>query len=328
LRVPPGLLFRFCLGLLLGTVALALISNLSVLRGKPLLPETTAVRSPSQPLRFVIVAPQSDHPFWEAVRDGARQAAGGRSIDVEFSGPRRASLEEQANLLHMATAAQVDGIITQGVPEDPQIAEAIYRAIDTGIPVVTVDVDQPLLAGRTNSRLTYIGSDNYAAGRAMAEELIRRSGGKADVGIVRGGLGSGEHDLRVQGFRDRLAVEPGIRIVAVESSGMNRTVAAEKALQMKDRATAFYGTTALDAVGIAHALRPEPSRRRLVFGFDDVADAEEYLLRGQITAVIHQEPEEMGRSAVTVLEDYLREDKRPDAFIHTPFSIRRGGDGR
>lgn len=312
---------RVSLVLLIGTLAFGLARNLPVLGARLLLP-ASPLPTGDPPLRFVVVAPEQDHPFWAQVGEGARAAGARLNVSVEFSGPRRASLEGQVQLLDMAAAAQVDGIITQGAP-DERIGQAIARAADRGIPVITVETDLP---GR---RLTYVGSDNYAAGRLAAGELLRRTGGRAVVGIVRGHFGPEEEDDRVRGFRDGLAGAPGVRIAAVAPSSLSRTVAGQQALRIlreHPEVTAFYGTTALDAVGIAQSVSALVVQDRiLVLGWDTPGETETGVSRGAIGAVVVQQPARMGQRAVELLEAYLRRDVRPAGPELLPVTLRAGG---
>jgi len=321
LRLAPGVVLRVSFALLLAVTAFGLAQNLPVITNRSLLPEPAAAAG-GPPLRFVIVAPQVDHPFWLQVQRGAETAAAGLRVSVELTGPRRASLEEQVQLVDTATAAQVDGILTQGVP-DPRLAEAIGRAADRGIPVITIGTDLP---GR---RLAYVGSDNRAAGRRAAAELLRRSDGTAVVGIVRGDFGAAAQDERVLGFREGLADAPGVRIIDSRDSGLSRSAAGQAALGIlteHPEVTALYGTTALDAVGIAQSVAARGlSGRVLVIGWDYVDDAAEYLNDGTIGLLISEEPEEMGRLAVDLLEAYLRRDVRPLQSVFTHAGLQVGG---
>lgn len=326
MRPSPGLVLRVCFLLLVAAVGFGLVNNLPDL-WRPLVANTTPVHSPDQPLRFVIVAPQAGHPFWEALRKGAQEAGGRLRIDVEFTGPRRASIDEQVRLLDMATAAQVDGVITQGVA-DERLIQAVVRAVDRGIQVVVVDIDLP--DHSPERRVPFVGSDNQEAARLLVRAAVRRTDGKAVVGIVRGTMGPEADDPRVQGLRKALAAYPDMKIVAVESSEMNRSMAGQKALKILDDhpdVTVIFGTTALDAVGAAQSATLY-GRPVTIYGWDDVAEAGEYVSRGSIAAVVHQEPAMMGRQAVELLGEYLRRDIRPPSFTATPFSIWPGGDGK
>ncbi|HEY3366736.1 MAG TPA: substrate-binding domain-containing protein [Symbiobacteriaceae bacterium] len=315
-----GLVVRFCFVFLLGTAAFVLVNNLIGV-GRPLLAKPTQVPGSGQSLRFVIVAPQADHPYWAQVQAGAVAMGKTLNVHVDFSAPRRASVEAQVQLLDTATAAQVDGIITQGV-HDPQVDQAIAKAVNRGIPIITVDTDSP------GPRLAYVGSDNYQAGRLAAADLVLRMKGPVAVGIIRGNFGPEETDQRVQGFRDVLSGIPGVRIVAVESSDLNRTAAGQKALKIRQQhpeVNVFYGTTALDAVGVVQSLSAQGAiGRLLVIGWDDVGEAADLFDRGFIRTLVHQEPEAMGSRAVQLLEGYLRRDERPKAINFTPTYLRGG----
>lgn len=318
----PGAVLRVCLALLLGAAAFGLARNYPVLAGRPLLvPEFAPATGAEPPLRLVLVAPQRDHPFWLQVHAGARAAAERLGASVELHGPRRAAVEDQVQLLDMATAAQVEGIITAGIP-DPRVAAAIARAVDRGIPVITVDTDLP---GR---RLAYVGSDNAAAGRLAAAELVRATDGRAAVGVVRGLSGPEEEDQRLAGLRAGLAAAPGIRIVAVAASALDRTRAGERALQIlreHPEVTVLVGTTALDALGAAQGVAAAGAGRILILGWDPLPDAGELLARGTLHAVVEQAPAEMGARAVELLEGFLRRDVRPGPVVYTPVSLRQGG---
>lgn len=322
MKFSPSTVIRLWLILLLGTVAFGAVYNLRLI-GKPFY-TPTPVEAPDQPLRFVIVSPQFDHPFWQEIYRAASQAGDELRVTIEYQGPRRAALDEQVRLLDMVTAAQVDGIITEGAP-DEQVSAAIAKAVDRGIPVITVGTDQP--GGR---RLSYVGSDNYLAGKQAGLELIRRTRGQAVVGIIRGDFGPESEDARLQGFREALVGQAGIRVVATENSGLNRTVALQKAweiLREHPDLTVLYGTTALDLAGIAQAVNtPEWRGRVLVMGWDVTAETADYMAQGLIGLAVAQDSTAMGTYAVEALEAYLRRDLRPSKRVLTPFALRTGGE--
>jgi ribose transport system substrate-binding protein len=322
MKISASFVVRFCFVLLLGAAAFGLLSNVLGGIGRPLLGKPTPVPETGKTLRFVIVAPQYDHPYWALVRHGASAMGQTINVHVDFTAPWRASVEEQARLLDTATSAQVDGIITQGV-HDPRVAAAIAKAVNRGIPVITVDTDSP------GPRLAYVGSDNYQAGQLAARDLIQRMHGeKAVVGIIRGDFGPEDQDERVKGFKDTVAGVAGIQIVAVESSDLTRTAAGQQALKIRQEhpdVNVFYGTTALDAVGVVQSVSSEGMLDRVtVIGWDDVGEAADLVERGLIRSVIHQEPEAMGKRAVQLLEAYLRRDQRPKTTNYTPAVLREG----
>ncbi|HEY8348174.1 MAG TPA: substrate-binding domain-containing protein [Symbiobacteriaceae bacterium] len=328
MRPSPQRIVRVISVLLLLLVVGAVGGNLALLR-QPILATPYPVAREGDTLRFVIVAPLYDHPVWQRVAAGAREAASELGVSVEYMGPRRASLEELVTLLDMAAASQVDGIITQGLA-DTRVNQAIARATDRGIPVITVDTDQPESAEQPRRRLAFVGTDNRTAGRFVAEDLLMRTRGQAVVGIVRDNLVPLEQDQRVQAFREVVESTPGARIAAVVTTELNRTLAGTSALQMlreHPEITVVYATSAVATLGVVQSVaRVEGDHPVFVVGWDYLVEPDDYLARGTVHVMVQQAPDLMGRYAVEALEAYLRRDIRPASVIETPITVRSGGD--
>ena len=98
------------------------------------------------------------------------------------------------------------------------IAPMINRAVESGVPVVCIDTDDPL-----SKRYTYIGTDNYNAGLQTGELLAKAIGGKGEVALL---MIPGQSNLegRARGCRDALAKYPGISIV---KTGNDQALSAE-----------------------------------------------------------------------------------------------------
>ena len=83
---------------------------------------------------------------------------------------------------------------------------AIDSAIDSGVPVMTIDSDSP-----GSKRLTFIGTNNYAAGQLGARELVKRSNGKGNFVVF---TMPGQENLveRLKGYKDVLSEHPAMKI--------------------------------------------------------------------------------------------------------------------
>lgn len=130
-------------------------------------------------------------------------------IEVLYTAPITALAEEQARLIEEIT--QIQGIDAIGLScIDPEICiEPINAAVAKGIPVMTWDSDSP-----DSDRFTYLGIDNYAAGEAAADLLIRVMGERGQVAILSGVPGSDNLEQRIMGFRDVVATHAEIEIVS------------------------------------------------------------------------------------------------------------------
>ncbi len=104
---------------------------------------------------------------------GAKEAAAQLGMKIDYMGPIRINPAEQMNLLEKSIAAKPDAIFVQGIKEQ-HYDLLISKAIDQGIPVITVDADEP-----AEPTIAYVGTDNWEAGRRMGELVVKDAAGKA-----------------------------------------------------------------------------------------------------------------------------------------------------
>ena len=66
----------------------------------------------------------------------------------------------------MAIYEDVDGIIVEG-SGDRDLSELIDRAVDSGIPVVTIIKDSP-----NSKRISFIGAGRYQLGKTYGQQIL------------------------------------------------------------------------------------------------------------------------------------------------------------
>ncbi|WP_416147525.1 sugar-binding protein [Salipaludibacillus sp. HK11] len=272
---------------------------------------------------FALITEEMDHEYWNLVGEGAKQAEDSYDVFVEYMGTRGANPEEQVELIDMAIAAKVDGIIVQAI-RDEVFDPMIDKAINQGIPVITVDSDSP-----TSSRLAYIGTDNYQSGRMAGEALINDNNGEAVVGIITNSVTSSSQNLRVKGFEDALADAEGIEVVTIEESSNSRVIAAQKTdmiLTEYEHINAFFGTSALDGLGISASIQERDQKDDIyIIAFDALDETLKLLEDEKIDAVVSQQPFQMGFQSVELMLDIINE--RPvEEVTHTGTDIIRKAD--
>lgn len=277
--------------------------------------------------RIVLVSQELDNPYWRAVEEGAEAAASEYGMDIEYTGPYRINPEEQLRLLDQAIASRADGILIQGTGK-PESRSLVAKAAELGIPVVTVDADEP-----DSGRIAYVGTDNAAAGAAMAELVAEASGGSGRVGILVGTLSADSQRLRVEGFKSALARYPGLSVADVRTTDISRLQAAketEALLAMDPPVRFIVGFSALDGPGAADAAeRLQPSRggRPVIFAFDDLPATLAGMEQGSIRAAVAQEPRQMGREAVALMQARLADTAVPE-WSYTPVRILQAGQAQ
>ncbi|CAM3901492.1 substrate-binding domain-containing protein [Cohnella lubricantis] len=252
--------------------------------------------------RIALISQEQDNPFWQSVEAGAAAAAERYGMELEYMGPTRINPSEQTRLLEKAIAEGFDGLLVQG-QNDLAYASLIDQASASGIPVLTIDADEP-----DSARAAYVGTDNLEAGRRMGELVVRSVGDKGELGVLLGSEASNQQ-LRLEGFRSVIARHPDLVIADVRTSNISRLQAEEQTedmLREHPDLKAVIGFSALDALGIAEAADHRQADGLLVFGFDDPGNTRQEIGRGRIAAVIVQQPGQIGEKAVTLLHDYMQ----------------------
>jgi ribose transport system substrate-binding protein len=270
---------------------------------------------------FVLVPEELDNDYWRLVEKGAQQAAKEYGVLLEYAGPKQANIDEHLKTIEMSMASKVDGILTQGL-SDEQFTPLINRVVEK-LPVITIDTD-----AANSNRMAYIGTDNYYSGFLAGKALIEDTKGQANVAIITGNFYANHQQQRVQGFKDAVKSEEGIKIITVEESGISRVRAAEKAYQILTdypEVTAFYGTSALDAIGIAQVVEKRKPGTVYIIGFDTLPETLDYIAEGTIKATVVQEPYEMGYRAIQLMIDLI-EGKKVPPVVHTNTRIIRAPD--
>jgi ribose transport system substrate-binding protein len=310
----------------LGALFFLVSCSLSIFYGYKVVTHNYSFEKTSQEkynYHLVLVPEELDNEYWRLVETGAQAAAKEFGVILEYVGPKQANIDDHLKIIEMSAASKVDGIMTQGLSEE-QFTPLINRIVDMGIPVITVDTD-----AAKSKRLAYIGTDNYYSGYLAGRALITDTKGNANVAIITGSFYKNHQQQRVKGFQDAVKGEKGIQIITVEESEISRVRAAEKAnqiLQDHPEVNAFFGTSALDGIGIAQVVEKYKKQDQVyIIGFDTLPETIDYIRKGTIKATIGQEPYEMGYSAVKMMIDLI-DGKAVPPIVHTDTQILRAGD--
>lgn len=161
---------RFVIKLMIGLMTLLLISlgmliylRIQVIRQNE--QDTQVFREYEK--HYVLIADKGNSTFWENVYNGAVEFGKNSGAIVERMGENLAVNYSKDELVDIAIAAKVDGIILEGDESDSQKI-MIDKAIDAGIPVVTTLADN-----YGSKRQAFVGITNYDLGREYARQVIK-----------------------------------------------------------------------------------------------------------------------------------------------------------
>lgn len=263
----------------------------------------------------VLIAQELDNPFWRLMEQGANEAADKLGMRIDYMGPIRINPIEQKRLLEKSIAAGPDAIFVQGI-SDPDYDLLISKALDQGIPVLTVDADEP-----GSKRLAYVGTNNWQAGKRMGELVVKDTVGNGKVGVIIGSELADNQRQRLDGFRSIIEATPGFEIIDIRSSNISRFGAAKQTEDMLNQygnIETIVGFSALDGVGIVEGVRAHGRESVRIFGFDDLEATRQSIVEGDIIASIVQQPIEIGSRSVYVLDEFFKgEEVSGQYFIPT-----------
>ncbi|SDH49002.1 ribose transport system substrate-binding protein [Planococcus glaciei] len=261
--------------------------------------------------RLVLVTQEMKTPFWNQVAAGASNEAEKEGVSLEVWGSYGNDQDEFLKQIEIALHSKVDGVIVQGLDTEEFKELTKIKAASYGIPVVTVANDVPVAE---SLRKTYVGSDQFAAGKRLAEQLVDNMGSEGQVVVLTNSEQAYSQQQRLQGMEEVLNVHSGLQVVLVESGDSTEEVieTTQNVLNQVPGADAFIALNA-NHVG---TMMQEISRRSAlerfhIYSFDDGADIPALLTQGGLDAVIGQSPEKMGSMSVELIMDWLNNEKVP-----------------
>lgn len=199
--------------------------------------------------------------IWDPCWRGFQAAAADLGVNVELAGPNSLDIAENVAAVEQAAALGATGICVSPL-EPVSFIDVINNTIEGGTPVLCFDSDSA-----ESNRLMYIGTSNYAAGQAGAEELARQIGGKGQV-VIMTMVGQLNHMDRTQGAIDYLAANyPEIEVVNTLAAGSTSAEAAATfaaAMQAYPDIKGVFSTVATGTLGV--------SQTKKELGYDDVVN--------------------------------------------------------
>ena len=269
---------------------------------------------------FALVQINQQALFFNQMNEGAQAAADQLGDElVIFNANNDPAAQNSAVETYIQQG--VDGIVVVAIDVNG-IMPAVQQAVDAGIPVVAVDAVLP-----DGPHAAQVGVDNATAGAMMGEffldYLASDMGGEAKIGVV-GALNSSIQNIRQAGFVDTVEGADGVTMATVVD-GQNvqdiALAAAENLITANPDLDAIYATGEPALLGAIAAVESQGRQDSIkVFGWDLTAQAIAGIDAGYVTAVIQQDPAQMGGTAVEILNT-LAEGGSTDAIVSVPVTI-------
>jgi len=251
---------------------------------------------------YAYVTTVSTVPYWVDTQAGLKDAGEWLGVKTTFVGPTDNDVTAQIQQIDELIGKGVDGIIVFGA--DSAVGEAINRAIDAGIPVITDNSDVP-----SSDRLMFTGFDGHSMGQTGAKVMDELLGGKGKVII--GGFPSESVLAREQGYIDYFEENTDIEVVAVINDEADPVKAPEiyaQAIAANPDIDGIIGTDGDSGKAIAMALEDAGLAGKVkVVCMDRNEDMLPYIESGTIDASIADKAYTCAFTGVCMLYWYTNE---------------------
>jgi inositol transport system substrate-binding protein len=276
-------------------------------------------------LTILTSVPGLNFPFFvhmlNAMKDEVKKmGAASQEADGQNSAPKQTADVEAA------LTKGVDGIVISPI-DVSAMAPALQEAVDAKVPVVTID---RRVTG-VNGILAHVGADNVKGGEAQGQWVLDTFPNGATIINLQGQPGASPAIDRNKGLHNVLDQHKDkYKFVAEQTANFAR----DQGLSVTEGLLASQTTppdvivAANDdmALGALEAVKGRNLQSKIkVIGFDALPEALGSIRDGALSGTVEQFPGKQSATAVDILVDYLKTQKKPekDLVLLTPIVLTK-----
>jgi ribose transport system substrate-binding protein len=263
-------------------------------------------------LVFGVVAKSNNNPVFQAAKTGAEDEAKKlnaekkANIQIDWRTPNEEDPQKQADAIEQLVNNGAAGIAVS-CSDANKLTDAINKAVDNGIPVVTFDSDAP-----KSKRFAIFGTDDVDCGHKTMSELAKVMNNKGVVAILAGNQNAPNLQKRVQGVREEAKKYPDIKILDAYYHKETPQDAAAKVEQVMQAHPEITGWAMIGGWPLFtdNALKFAPGTVKVV-AVDALPAQLGYLRDGHVQVLLAQQVYEWGTTSVDLLYNKVVENKTP-----------------
>jgi ribose transport system substrate-binding protein len=278
---------------------------------------SNAQKVSSKPLNIAVIIKATDSDYWEYMTVGAENYAKTHpNVRITVYGPpSETDAEQQVSILENVIAKKPDGILIASISSDAPVPD-VENAMQEGIPVVTVDNRL-----KTKDVAAFLATDNLKAGALAADQLVQaiKAVGeepKGKIGMISAYAGVQVLTKRDDGFTAQLhKIAPELHILPVRyiNNDVQQAMSAANDLLLANQdIVGFFGDNNHSGDGVALALSSSGKAGKVpAVAFDSDPQEVKALGSGVLSALIVQDPYEMGYKGMDYLVRAIHKEKLP-----------------
>jgi ribose transport system substrate-binding protein len=259
--------------------------------------------------RIAVIPKGTTHVFWKSVEAGAQAAGRELGVEIIWKGP----VKENDRALQISIVEQFVNEGVSGIVLAPMDFDALARPVATArekrIPVVIFD--SALRGEPGKDFVSFVATNNKKGGSIGGEHLAKLLGGKGKVVLLRNMVGSASTMEREEGFLETIAQSKDIQVI-VSNRYAGPTVGEAKTASMNlvdklREADGIFCSNESATLGMLLALRQNNLVGKVKFvGFDTSPALVEALEKGEIKALVAQNPTRMGYEGVKIVVAHIK----------------------
>jgi ribose transport system substrate-binding protein len=266
-------------------------------------------------LKIAVIPKSNTALFWRSVQMGAKLGAAALGgVEILWNAPASEdNADRQIAIVEQCIAQDVSGIVLSPIHQDA-LAPAVAKAMNKKIPVLIFDSALKGTAGK--DFICFVGINNRKAGSLAGRHLAELINGRGKVVLLRHVKGQANTTEREEGFLDAISHYPHIEVTVKDVYSGGTVDEARKTstglLSKLQEADGVFCPNELTTVGMLLALQEAKLAGKIKFvGFDTPSPVVEGLKKGEVSALIAQDPARMGYQSVKTMVDYIRGKKVP-----------------
>jgi ribose transport system substrate-binding protein len=244
--------------------------------------------------------------FWKIAQAGIKKGEAEFGAVCDFKMPTQGTPAEQKVILEDLITKGVSGIAIS--PVNARGQTDLLNKTGLKVNLICMDSDAP-----KSTRLCYVGSNNFDAGRIAGQEICKAitNGGKLMIFV--GMMDPQNARDRYNGIKEVLKSKPNYQILGVMTDDANHTKAranVEDTLTKHPDIACLVGLWSYNGPAIVNAVKAANKAGRVrIVCFDEQDDTIKGVRDGAIFSTVVQNPYEIGHQSVRVLAGLARGDK-------------------
>lgn len=247
---------------------------------------------------IAVISKGFQHQFWQAVKQGAEQAAKDYNVDITFEGPESETMVDKQVEMLQAALGKKPAAICLAALDSKAMVSYLEKAKEQNIPVVGFDsgVDSEIPVATAST-------DNIKAAGAAADKMAEAIGGKGEVALVVHDQTSVTGTSRRDGFKKQIETKyPDIKIVDIQYGGgdhLKSTDLTKAIIQAHPNLKGIFGANEGSAVGVINGVKESGKEGKIVvIGYDAGKQQKDAVRSGLMYGAVSQDPVGIGYKAV------------------------------